>query len=227
MLQSKKKQFSDSVDIYDPKEKRNALLKKSFLFGLPIIAIIALFLLFRGEGFPTGEVISGLNSSSGYKDAQSFQTAQSQSSRLIEYIILLRKASIQEDVVKTAFYITKIEKLIKEMQSQEIVPAWQKAINCAYNSCDDKVFLELIDIAAISELDKGRNSIIHSLIRSASLWDGQNIVLFSESLTQTDKQIEEINSQSVSETWSKTISCNGRCSEFNDLVIDLIEKLNN
>ncbi len=141
----------------------------------------------------------------------------------IKKVLELRTASNSQDLVKTAELVTDIQLYIDGLESDaSLVSPWQRTIACVYTGCENEVYINMIDAFASQDLSNSKHLLISSLIETAQYWDGKNTVLFSASLTKTNKMILETSKANVISQWNEMIKCNGVCSEFNSLLFQTI-----
>jgi hypothetical protein len=172
---------------------------------------------------------SGTSQSSGTQSQQQVQEKQltpeekaatefaNEISSLIGEVLELRENS---DLVRTAQIVTRLDSH-QLMGSPVLKSAWQKLVGCAYDGCDDSAYLDMIETLCL--LQPNANTVlIHSLIENYKLWDGKNVVDFSESLTRTNQLVAQ-RSESIRNKWSDIVGCNAECSTFNDKMFDFIE----
>ena len=143
--------------------------------------------------------------------------------RAINKVIELREASSNKDLLNTASFVTDVKKYIDGLDdSRNLITPWQGIISCVYDGCDDSAYTNMIDAIAREDISNKDHSAIHAVIETYQYWDGKNTVLFSQSLTSTNDVILRTYNSLVIEKWNEMIICNGECSEFDDLLFELI-----
>jgi hypothetical protein len=152
--------------------------------------------------------------------------ARVNSTGIINNIIMLRQYSNANDLVMTAEGVSKINKEIESFDIAELRSAWRNVIDCVYEKCADGSYLNMIDAVAMMEIDNRNNAAIHSLVETCKLWNGKNQLYFSDSLSETNKLLKELNNKKVDSEWKSLVSCNGQCPEFSDLSVELILAIN-
>ncbi|MCF7865848.1 hypothetical protein K9M18_00230 [Candidatus Woesearchaeota archaeon] len=139
---------------------------------------------------------------------------------LINLILKLRESSNKKDIIQIAEYYNEIN---LQLKGTEVSNKWNEITACVYETCEDEKYTALIDSVASKELTNEKNQKIHNLIQTYYLWNGKNEELFSESLTQTNKQL---NTGNTKELWEKIISCNG-CEKLPELILQTTQKIVN
>ena len=143
--------------------------------------------------------------------------------RAINKVIELREASSNKDLLNTASFVTDVKKYIDGLDdSRNLITPWQGIISCVYDGCDDSAYTNMIDAIAREDINNKDHGVIHAVIETYQYWDGKNTVLFSQSLTSTNDVILRTYNSLVIEKWNEMIICNGECSEFDDLLFELI-----
>ncbi|MFH1439041.1 MAG: hypothetical protein ABIG89_00620 [Candidatus Woesearchaeota archaeon] len=138
-------------------------------------------------------------------------------------IIELRKYSNEADLIKTADIISDLSLYLEMLEDDtNLMNSWQKIISCAYTVCDDYVYVDMIDVIATQDTRNTDHQTVHSLIETYNFWDGRNTVLFSESLTRTNKMITKNYNTEIVSKWNEMIRCNGGCDNFNNLLFDML-----
>lgn len=138
-------------------------------------------------------------------------------------VLELRESSKQADTLKIANNVADIDLYLKGLNdATSLLAPWQKVVACVYNSCDDKVFVDLIDTFAIKDLTNIDHQSVHSLIETYNYWDGKNTLLFSSSLTKTNKLILDNYVPGTIGKWNEMIKCNGQCENFTPLLFELM-----
>ena len=143
----------------------------------------------------------------------------------IKQIIALRKQSSSKDIVKIAESISLLNEKIRKTGNTASISAWQETTACVYDSCADYVYIKLMDAVAAADLNDKTNKVIHSAVETYMLWDGKNVIYFSESLDKTNKLIRDLNQPSINIIWDDIVQCNGKCASFSDKTITLIERI--
>lgn len=146
--------------------------------------------------------------------------------KLIQQIIDLRKLSKNNNMVEIASKVTEMNKEIESIKNPSINTNWQVIVSCIYEKCSDDKFFSLIDAASIRDL-KGTNEVIHSIVETYNFWDGKNVLQFSQSLSSTNNLIKGLNNKKISAAWDDVVKCNAKCDGFTDKLFDLIEYINN
>ena len=222
---------------------------KGFVFkiigvAVLIFAIFGAFVLFKNtNSSPTGALVKDvseivnsttstvdtINEKTGIIDTIKDKTNQIlgtvNTKQLIQKIIDLRKLSKENNLVEIANKVTDINKEIESIKNPSINTNWQVIVGCVYETCSDAKFLALIDAASINDL-KGTNEVIHSIVETYNFWDGRNIIYFSQSLSNTNNLIEELNDKKISNSWDEVVKCNSKCDDFTDKIFNLIELIN-
>ncbi len=144
---------------------------------------------------------------------------------IIRQIIALRKQSSSHDTVKIAESISLLNEKIRKTNNAAAITAWQEATACAYEECADRVYIKLMDAVAAADLNDKTNRLIHSIVDTYMLWDGKNIIYFSDSLDKTNKGIKELNQPSITIIWDDIVQCNNKCASFSDKTVTLIERV--
>lgn len=143
----------------------------------------------------------------------------------IKQIIALRKRSSSKDTVKIAESISLLNEKIRKASNTAVISAWQETTACVYDGCADQVYIKLMDAVAAADLNDKTNQVIHSAVETYTLWDGKNVIYFSESLDKTNKLVRELNQPSINIIWDDIVQCNGKCASFSDKTITLIERI--
>lgn len=132
----------------------------------------------------------------------------------IKNTIQLFEANKEKNLVDIARLHSELNKELKE-ETQ-----WIKFSECAYTECNYEDLYALIDVLAQEKECK----IIRDLLKTHNLWNGNNQVLFSESFTETNKEITQLNQEIINE-WNNLINCN-KCEEANKIILNIIKQLN-
>jgi hypothetical protein len=141
----------------------------------------------------------------------------------VKKVLELKSASDSQDLVKTAELVTDIQLYIDGLESgASLVSPWQRVIACVYTGCENEVYINMIDAFASQDLTNSKHKLISSLIETAQYWDGKNTVLFSASLTKTNKMVLDTSDAGLISQWNQMIKCNGACNEFNSLLFQTI-----
>ena len=135
---------------------------------------------------------------------------------LINTILKLRKASNTNNLVETAEHYNQIN---TELKGTDLSNRWNDIAACVYEKCEDEKYIALIDSVASKELQNEKNLKIHNLIQTYYLWNGKNEELFSESLTKSN---QELNNGETEQLWKKIIECDG-CEKAGELVLQTIQ----
>ena len=178
----------------------------------------------------TAKIGSASNSKSGSGDAISSAAVSALPSKIdskgtIKQIIALRKQSSSKDTVKIAESISLLNEKIRKTSNTASISAWQETTACVYDGCTDQVYIKLMDAVAAADLNDKTNKVIHSAVETYKLWDGKNVIYFSESLDKTNKLVRELNQPSINIIWDDIVQCNGKCASFSDKTITLIERV--
>ncbi len=249
-LKIKKKAFNP----YPGETRTKKKVNKKIWFTLTLFFIIILLLTYiiynlGKSSSPVGKVISerGLDGGVGdtgtdnkeyrtgniegtaktsYIGGKSYEERDYLTNNIINTILMLRSASNDKDIINVAESVTNLQNDFVQLDKTEIKAGWQTIINCVYDHCNDKNYLDLIDIVAISFFDKDKNVLIHSFVQTIGYWDGQNIIEFSKSITETDRLMQMSNDKKIVELWNSVVECNGKCSEFDGLVFRMINEIN-
>lgn len=145
---------------------------------------------------------------------------------IIKSIIKLREASRAKNLVNVANFISGLDESFKKINDPTTNMGWQNIVACVYEDCADNRYIELIDDVAILNLEQEKNTIIHSLMETYGLWDGKNLILFSNSLSKTSKLIEDKDDSVINKKWESVVECNGVCADFSERIITLINEIN-
>jgi hypothetical protein len=142
---------------------------------------------------------------------------------LINQIILLRKASNEKNIVETASLVSDINKEVQATGNPSLNSDWGTVAGCVYDNCIDDKYISMIKSAT---LDSGNANlvIINQAITTYNLWNGKNLIQFSDALSTTDKSIQGLG-DNVKAKWKEIIECNGQCADFSGLVIGLIDEI--
>jgi hypothetical protein len=226
IMMEPKKKFSD--DAFMPKGKKR-LKKNMMLLGTValIIVIVGLFLFafMWGKKSVTGSVISeAARTSTG--TAQKAATVELSSSDVVQKIILLRQYSNSRDLVNTAESVSGINKQIESVDIAELRAAWRNIVDCVFDKCADNAYVNMIDALSMMQIENQRNGAIHSVVETFKLWTGKNQLYFSDSLSQTNKLLIQLDNKDVNKAWQELVKCNGQCEGFSDLTISLIQEIN-
>lgn len=141
---------------------------------------------------------------------------------IIKSIVNLRENSKVYEKSIIASQIVEINEYIEEINSDFVNNPWQETLNCAYSGCDDELYLRLIN-SIVSEDDDTRSDLIHEIIQTALFWNSKNTLFFSQTLTNADKLIEELDDDIINQKWDSIIKCNGECEGFNDQIFSIID----
>ena len=141
----------------------------------------------------------------------------------MDKVIELRQASKARDTIEIAELVTDMNLYLEGLEeTRTLLLPWQRLISCAYTGCDESTFVAMIDAFATEDLHNTDHMTVHSVIETYNYWDGKNTVLFSESLTKTNKQVLDNYNSEVISNWNEMIRCNGECGDFNDQLFELV-----
>ena len=186
-----------------------------------------------GDGTVTSEGVAGdangnsAGTAANGAAATSTATTITSKAGALSSIIELREYNKVKKTIEIARMVTDISGYVDKVDNSQITNPWQTIISCAYEGCDDSSFVNMIDAIATTDMSATKNQAIHSLIETYNYWDGRNTVLFSGSITKTNKLILTNFGGSVIGKWNEMITCNGKCDNFKNNLFELIEMLNN
>ncbi|MBT4824774.1 hypothetical protein HN695_04105 [Candidatus Woesearchaeota archaeon] len=141
----------------------------------------------------------------------------------VDKVLELRQATESRNTIEIAELVTDMNLYLEDLEeTRTLLLPWQRLISCAYTGCDDTVFVAMIDAFATEDLNNKDHMTVHSVIETYNYWDGKNTVLFSGSLTTTNKLVLDNYNSEVISKWNEMIRCNGDCGEFNDMLFDLV-----
>jgi len=198
-------------------ESKGTKWKLTAIVAIVVLAALALFTFLPFDKFGLGEQPSIVGNV-----VKDLNIEPTEVNNLVRLIIELRTYSQNEDLINVAEVIT-------ELKANNIISSpiarnpWQNIITCVYSSCEDKAYLDLIDVVVITQSNKD-TELIHSIIETFNYWDGKNLLEFSESLTDTNQLIAK-RSDALQLQWNSIVECNAECSEFTDQIISLIGKV--
>lgn len=147
----------------------------------------------------------------------------------ISNLIELKIVSKNKDTLRIAELVTLINRYIEENSDNNLLNNWQRNIvGCVYaGSCADTAYLQLIDAVVLTDLSNKNNLLVHSIIETTNLWNNQNLVLFSDSLAQTNRLVKEYSNANVKDQWNALVACNAQCSDYSDKLFALIKSAAN
>ncbi len=146
----------------------------------------------------------------------------------INNLIELKTASKNKDTIRIAELVTLVNRYIDENNDNTILNSWQKnVVGCVYQgNCPDPAYLQVIDTITSANLDNKNSIMIHGVIETANLWNSQNLVIFSDSLTNTNRLIKENGNVNIKDQWNDVVVCNGVCSDFQNKIFNLVKTIN-
>lgn len=220
--------------------------RKPFLMFIMVILVIVVLLAFiflidnsRLTGKVTGEMYNESEPSNKLEDSSSQDLESSLNSlikenqtelkkendfkntdELILHILLLKKASEEKDIIRTAEHYNLLNENM--IAFDDSLNNWRDVASCVYTRCEDKEYIDLIDSLSKNNPSQ-KNQIIQSLIETYKLWTGHNQDLFSKSLVKTNNLMLEQDKR-VQELWKEMIECNG-CNESSKLIFEIIEEI--
>ncbi len=143
----------------------------------------------------------------------------------LESILELRTESIKQNTIGLAKKISELESVLGDSKEANVRKNWENILGCVYIACQDKDYISLIDSVALTKKND-KNVAIHSLIETYEFWNSNNVVYFSESLTQTDELIEKLDQEEISVMWQDIVDCNAKCQNFEEQIILTIKEIN-
>lgn len=144
---------------------------------------------------------------------------------LIQSTIKLR-ANLDDPVLR-AKAITELNDLVKDLDSPGINDGWTVLASCipAAEGCSDDDFMNFI-ISAVNDREKDLTygAVLKDIIITHRYWgDTENVIQFSQALTNVNMAISEMHASTAMNTWNKIVECNGVCPEYDNLFFELIE----
>jgi hypothetical protein len=144
---------------------------------------------------------------------------------LIQSTIKLR--SNLDDPVLRAKAITELNDIVQELDSPGINEGWTVMASCVPTAegCSDDDFMNFI-ISAVNDREKDLTygAVVQDIIVVHRYWgDSENVIQFSQALTNVNTGISEMHASSAMNLWNKIIECNGVCPEYDNLFFELVE----
>lgn len=144
---------------------------------------------------------------------------------LIQSAIKLR--SNLDDPVLRAKAITELNDIVQELDSPGINDGWTVMASCIPSAerCSDDDFMNFI-MSAVNDREKdlAYGAVIKEIIITHRYWgDTENVIQFSQALTNVNTGIGEMHASPAMNIWNKIVECNGVCPEYDNLFFELIE----
>jgi len=132
-----------------------------------------------------------------------------------------------DNPVQRAKAITEINSIVEDLNSEGINDGWTVLASCmpTQEGCSDDDFMNFI-ISAVNarKKDLEYNGVIKDIIIVHRYWgDTENVIEFSQALTNANTAINGMHASSAVNAWNKIIECNGVCAEYDNLFFDLVE----
>ncbi|PIN74805.1 hypothetical protein COV18_06330 [Candidatus Woesearchaeota archaeon CG10_big_fil_rev_8_21_14_0_10_37_12] len=143
---------------------------------------------------------------------------------LITITVDLRNA---ETSLQKANLITKLDDLVIESDSEEVINQWERMMDCMPTACPDEAYLDMIlIITSAFEPDIPQSRLLINLIATAKYWGNEEKVLdFSKSMSIANTQIEQTTNRKAEKAWQAIVDCNNVCEEKNNLYFELIKTI--
>ncbi len=144
---------------------------------------------------------------------------------LIQSTIKLR-ANLDDPVLR-AKAITELNDQVKDLDSPGINDGWTVMASCipTAEGCSDDDFMNFI-ISAVNDREKDLTygAVLKDIIITHRYWgDTENVIQFSQALTNVNAAISEMHASTAMNIWNKIVECNGVCPEYDNLFFELIE----
>lgn len=144
---------------------------------------------------------------------------------LIQSTIKLR--SNVADPVLRAKAITELNDIVQELDSPGINDGWTVMASCVPSAegCSDDDFMNFI-ISAVNDREKDLTygAVLKDIIITHRYWgDTENVIEFSQALTNVNTAINGMHASSALNAWNKIVECNGVCPEYDNLFFELVE----
>lgn len=145
---------------------------------------------------------------------------------IIKAIVELRQQSNANEFVKVAGLVTSLNDQFSAGNIDSVAFSWQDVLNCVYDKCPDAKYAKLVDDYVLQDRANSKFMLTHRVVELYNLWNGRNIIQFSESVTNVNTMVAAMNNAKVTEKWKAVVACKGTCSDFPDKIFDMILAVN-
>ncbi|MBN1644995.1 hypothetical protein JW851_03080 [Candidatus Woesearchaeota archaeon] len=130
-----------------------------------------------------------------------------------------------DNPVARAEAITEINKIVADLNDAGINEGWRAMAACIPETCSDDEYMNFI-LSAVNNRPKDieYSEIIKELVKVHRFWgDSTNVIVFSQSLTNTNNLVNELHFSTAVNAWNRIVECNGECEDYDNLFFDLIK----
>lgn len=130
-----------------------------------------------------------------------------------------------DDPVARAKAITEINTIVSDLDDSAINEGWRAVASCITEGCTDDDYMNFIMAAVTARPgDLETSDVIAELVKVHRFWgDTSNVIVFSESLTNTNNLVNGLHFSTAVNAWNKIVDCNGACEEYDNLFFELIK----